>query len=322
MERHLVDAPCVPRKVVELLARGHVPDVDHVIRRARADHFPVRAPAALEKVLLHVVLSSEELLRETRLVHERPHVPLDQRLVHRVGEQRRAVRTDSHACDCVLVPLKHEDDTLVPPIPRFDLVVDPRREDELVVVREACGRDLVLGLELLFDAPAAHVPHLRRAVVAAAHDQAAFAQPNGVDDARVLRERTRTPADVHIPHADALVGRRRDDLGAVAVPAEVEHDILVPCENVEVAVVLPVYFPQEDAFVMRAARHVLARRVELARVHRRLVSTEQHSRRGQLRAPVHVGADLAASYLVVLLDPGPLCRWQYERHGGGDSTLL
>jgi len=126
------------------------------------------------KAKLLCLVTHLELLAEAAVGDEGAHVPADERLVHRVGQQRGTVRAQAHARDrvwghtqkshrrataqaqavnvfktlrdtpCSPVPLRPtgvalegEDDGLGAAVPGFNDVVDPSCENELVVRAEA-----------------------------------------------------------------------------------------------------------------------------------------------------------------------------------------
>ena len=159
---------------------------------------------------MDVVLKPEKALLLARTFDERSHVPATQRAVHGVAQEEGAVRTDAQARDGVAMALERVHELVHAQVPRFDDIVNPSREDELLVVRERNGRHRVLAVEFNNAPSLSRVPQPDGAVVAATHDERvpASRDVHRVDNARVPREFLGALAFIRIPKRDCLVGRR------------------------------------------------------------------------------------------------------------------
>ncbi|CAN8031084.1 unnamed protein product [Ixodes persulcatus] len=310
MEGDLVDGALVPGQLVEQAAARRVPHVHAPVRRTRHHLGSVRRPAAPQQTrpahLLKVVLVTLEDLDTPLLGCKGPHVPdshwdgtKEKRVVHRVGEQVGAVRTQGHPRHGVQVP-GHAVQHGILAQAHLDEVVDAPREHLLGRVVEGHRRDLVALLEAVRRRPLARVPELQKrpppestgAVVASAAEQ--LGPPAGWVAAVDVEGVAPQPLDAHphpgVPHAQRLVRRglqllsiecdNTRALGSLHSPAvcgevHVQHGTRVSAQHGKV-LALAQGVPENYLAVEARGCQVRPVRVELAAVELPQVPREQH----------------------------------------------
>ena len=130
MEIDVVDGAKVTRQLVHDPPGQRVPDVDEAVRGPGGHHGAVRAPPAVQEVLLEVVLVAGDDLEAALGGREGPDVPHAQRVVHGVGEHAGAVRRERDAGDGVGVAGQAvQGRGGVAQVPDLDLVVDASADD-------------------------------------------------------------------------------------------------------------------------------------------------------------------------------------------------